>query len=178
MARVFIKRKGDFLWVLCIFIGGCVSFGYSYSSFPQENELNYYSGKIDTFEVSTSSKSSSSNTYLMFYDKKTKSILEFSCSYSSIGNLGDNDCGSEADLNPYISKVVTVGWYKQDYLLELTNERLQMVTLSSEGNAIRSYEQTLAIIERDKKASAILIFITLLFSVFTYWSSGRPSKNH
>lgn len=174
MARVVIKRKGDFAWALVFFIGGVLSFGYYAAGFPQEQELQYYSGKLDTFEVNRGdSKSSSSDTLLIFYDKNTKSILEFSCSYSSLGHLAGDDCGSNAELQPYIGKVVTVGWYQRDYIVERSNSRPQMVTLSSEGTAIRSYEQTLAMIESDKKASAIFVLISTLFSIFIYWFYGK-----
>lgn len=177
MAKFTIKRKGDFLFALCFFIGSCLLNSYPDPSFPKESELKYYSGKLDILKVVQGDHNSkSTDKYIAFYDKKTKTIYEFSCSYSMFGSSSDS-CGSDADFAPYAGKVVTVGWYKQDKRLGFSNKRLQMVTLRTEDKVIRSYEDTAAILERDKKSSRNFLFFISLVSICIYWIFGKNNNN-
>ncbi len=176
MARVFIKRKGDFFLASSLFIGGSLLTNYPGIGFPKESELQYYTGKLDILKaVAGDSHSRSTNNHIAFYNKSTKTIHEFSCSYSALDS-DYNGCGSDADFAPYIGKTVTVGWYQPDKLLGFTNKRGQMVTLQTRDKVIRSYKNTLALVKKEQKSSRYFIFFTFLLSLLLYWLFGKVAK--
>ena len=172
-------RKLDFFLAVNLFVvSGVLMTAYPDMSFPKENELHYYSGKLDVLRVRPDPDSKSTHQYLAFYDKKTKKILEFSCAYSqAFFGTSDRSCGSNEDFEPYIGQMATVGWYEQDGFPSWSNNRLQVVTLESEDKVIRSYDDTVAILESDKKRLRYFMIFISLASIFMYWSFGKLPRH-
>lgn len=162
------KKAFNLVFVVFIFIVLYLPRGYSGIGFPDLSELQYSSGKLAVIETRAGDHHSrSTNKYPAFYDKKTRTIQEFSCAYKAMG--GDHDgCGSYEYFEPYIGKQVKIGWYKQDALFGIQNKRPQLVTLTSEDTIIRSYEDTLAEIRADQKFDRYYLLILLFISIGGY----------
>ena len=178
MGRFYPIRKVDLFSAMSLFLGSCVlMMTYPDMSIPQKSELHYYSGKLGVLSVRTDHNSKSTDQYLAFYDKKTKTILEFSCAYSqAFFGTSDRSCGSKNDFKPYVGKMATIGWYRQDGILGDTNNRLQMVILKSGDKVIHSYEDTMMEVKRRKTTLKYSIFFTALLSVLTYWMLGKLNQ--
>lgn len=164
-----MTKKKSFNLALVVF-GFVILFlarGYVGIGFPEPSELQFSSGKLAVVETHAGDHNSrSTNKYPAFYDKKTRTIHEFSCAYNIINN--DDGCGSYEDFEPYIGKLVTIGWYEQEALLGIQNERRQMVTLTFEDTVIRSYEDTLANVRADQKFDRYYLLFLVIFSVGGY----------
>lgn len=162
------KKAFNLILASSIFIVLGLINGYSGIGFPQSSELQYSAGKLAVVETHAGDhKSRSTNKYPAFYDKETRTIHEFSCAYTVISS-GYDGCGSYEDFEPYIGKLVTIGWYEQGSLLGIKNKRRQLVTLIFEDNTIRSYEDTLADIRADQKFDRYYLLFLLLFSIGGY----------
>ena len=162
------KKAFNFALVVFGFVILFLARGYAGTGFPEPSELQFSSGKLVVVETHAGdSHSRSTNKYPAFYDKKTRTIHEFSCAYNII-NSDDDGCGSYEDFEPYIGKLVTIGWYEQKALLGIQNKRRQMVTLTFEDTIIRSYEDTLADVRADQKFDRYYLLFLVIFSIGGY----------
>ena len=162
------KKAFNFALVVFGFVILFLARGYAGTGFPEPSELQFSSGKLAVVETHAGdSHSRSTNKYPAFYDKKTRTIHEFSCAYNII-NSDDDGCGSYEDFEPYIGKLVTIGWYEQHPLLGIQNKRRQMVTLTFDDSTIRSYEDTLADVRADQKFDRYYLLFLVIFSVRGY----------
>lgn len=166
--KIMSKKAFNLILVSCFFIGGGLLGGYSGIGFPQYSQLQYTSGTLAIVETRAGDNNSrATNNYPAFYDKKMRTIHEFSCAYTAI-NIDYDGCGSDEDFAPYIGKYVKIGWYEQDALLGIKNKRRQLITLTFEDILIRSYEDTLAEIRADQKFNRYYLLFLLLVSIGSY----------
>lgn len=167
---IYKIRKFDFCLSLIIALGliYIVISNYQGIGFPKEHQLNY---TIGVFSI-VKQPQGRNHVQLNHISGKHKTML-FTCSYSPFGNPSTSSCGDTKFLEPYVNKVVTVGWYEQPDFLGFKNDTPQLVTIEVDGQVMRSYASRAEYIEKTKKFD-LYIFLpaSLLSFPFFYWLFG------
>ncbi len=80
-------------------------------------------------------------------------------------------------IEPYLGKTATIGWYQQSDFLGFNNSTPQLVTLSVEGEHIKTYEKTAQQIGSHNRIFTIFSFFAMLFMIgtatFMHWIEYR-----
>ena len=137
--------------------------------FPEKSELQYSTGIFDTER----SLRATNHVSLTNIDGSNEYKV-FSCSYSPFSNQRSSSCGDVKNLEPYMNKEVTIGWYQVKPFLGFKNEIPQLVTIDIDGETMRSYEHTAVKVARKRHGRIyVLAPIYLLFVLLCYWFLGK-----
>ena len=163
-------RKFDFCLSLIIALGMFLLFTSRYEGmdFPKEYELNYTTG-----EFSIVKQPKGRNHIRLNYISGDHQSMLFTCGYSPFGNGESSSCGDTKFLEPYVNKMVKVGWYEQPDFLGFKNDTPQLVTIEVDGQVIRNYAEVAKYIKEMRDIN-LYFFLpgSILSFPFFYWLFG------
>lgn len=129
--------------------------------FPDESQLNYSEGTLKVERQRTGKASTA--YFIVVTPKNSLRGVNYYCSYAAYHDLATAWCLRKEELEPHLDKQVRVGWYKQKSFLWFDNPYPQLVSLSVNGETIRSYDDTLNLIQKHNGRVGIGNVIMFIF---------------
>lgn len=130
--------------------------------FPDESELNYSEGTLKV-EWRRTGRASDAH-FIVVVPKNTLRGVNYYCSYAAYHDPVTAWCLRKEEIEPYINQQVRVGWYQQKSFLWFDNPHPQLVSLSVNGKTIRSYDDTLNLIQKNNDRARIGNIVVFIFA--------------
>ena len=139
---------------------------WSGRDFPQEHELQYAEGIIQTHKDSEGNRGAVVVNVVELIDGNNQGT-NYYCNYSAYFRIGMSQCINEKEISNYLGKPAKIGWYMQKDYLFFHNPYPQLVTLEVDGALVRDYHKSLERIAHDnKKDKEFISFFLIPLSVF------------
>ncbi len=110
--------------------------------FPQENELKYAEGIIQTHKDSEGNRGAVVVNVVELIDSNNQRT-NYYCNYSAYFRIGMSQCINEKEISNHLGKPAKIGWYMQKDYLFFHNPYPQLVTLEVDGALVRDYHKSL-----------------------------------
>lgn len=127
--------------------------------FPQKSELNYSTGVLG--HLSTTGEDSKSFTVLRSIERSGQDMI-FGCSYTAFVSSTTGSCIGRKQVESYLGKQATVGWYYQPSFLGFKNNMPQLVSLKVGSKYLKTYEE---IVKKNQRKNKIFSFVYLFFTI-------------
>ena len=157
------------LFLLFIIFFVFVGFGiWKGRDFPQENELKYAEGIIQTHTDSAGSRGSVVVNVVELIDGNNQ-VTNYYCNYSAYFRIGLSECIDDKEISNYLGKPAKIGWYMQKDYLFFHNPYPQLVTLEVDRVLVRDYHKSLErVAYYNAKYKKFAWFIFFPLSVFLF----------
>lgn len=142
--------------------------------FPNETDILFSEGTINyNYQQDGRSK-----RLLLILDNvnNTKKTQVFGCSYSAYSTPNTSVCISKKNIEDYIGKKATFGWYYQADFLGLHNPTPQLVSINVDGKYLKSYEDTKKNFLKMNIGRIFISLINLIISFLIFYKLIYPKN--